>query len=273
MTQEEIWKPIKGYEDSYEVSNKGRVRTVDRIINVGKYRRHVKSSIRALLTNEDGYLYVRLINKKGQRKRVLIHRALMEAFVPNPENKPYIDHINTIKTDNNLENLRWVTPKENTNNPITLEHIKEKCSSIECKNKQRETKERHKVANYNPCRVFQYSLDGVFLMEYPSISEAVRSLGLTHRQSVSNIKIAIDNDNRSAYGYLWTSKRVKTVKYKKVNGKSKSVQQIDEYGNVIRSWLTVSDAASEIGVFDSNLSRHIKHNGGRYKDMLFRYGD
>ena len=257
----EHWKQIDDYP-LYEVSDFGRVRS-----SIKRPKRILKPQ-----KNSRGYYRIHLRNDHGI-KLFFVHRLVASAFVENPEGKPHVNHIDNDPANNSAVNLEWVTPKENTNNPITLEHIKEKCSSIECKNKQRETKERHKVANYNPCRVFQYSLDGVFLMEYPSISEAVRSLGLTHRQSVSNIKIAIDNDNRSAYGYLWTSKRVKTVKYKKVNGKSKSVQQIDEYGNVIRSWLTVSDAASEIGVFDSNLSRHIKHNGGRYKDMLFRYGD
>ena len=54
-----------------------------------------------------------------------IHRAVAELFVPNPDNKPYVDHINTDCLDNRAENLRWVTHKENCNNPLTIKHYSE----------------------------------------------------------------------------------------------------------------------------------------------------
>lgn len=60
---------------------------------------------------------------EGERKYILVHRLVAEAFIPNPDNKPCIDHINAIKTDNRVQNLRWVTHQENMNNPITYKMV------------------------------------------------------------------------------------------------------------------------------------------------------
>lgn len=104
----EIWKNIDDYPD-YQVSNLGNVKN----IKTGKL---LKGSVNYL-----GYPYVYL-RKGGKPKIKTIHRLVAEHFIPNPENKPEIDHINTDRTDYRIENLKWVTRKENNNNPITLEH-------------------------------------------------------------------------------------------------------------------------------------------------------
>lgn len=100
----EIWKPISGFEGLYEVSNMGNVRSVDRIVKRGncfeKRKSHLMSAVASDGTH--GYSYVNLyMNGKTYPKRV--HRLVAEAFIPNPENKPCIDHINTIRNDNNVE--------------------------------------------------------------------------------------------------------------------------------------------------------------------------
>ena len=85
----------------YEVSNLGRVKINGEIVEpYSSYK----------------YLHI---------GKFRIHRAVAELFVPNPENKPFVDHINTIKTDNRAENLRWVTAKENSNNTLTRMHQSE----------------------------------------------------------------------------------------------------------------------------------------------------
>lgn len=70
----------------------------------------------------NGYLNY-MLSYKGTHKFITVHRLVAETFIPNPQNKPCIDHINTIKTDNRVENLRWVTHQENVLNPITYDRI------------------------------------------------------------------------------------------------------------------------------------------------------
>lgn len=102
----EIWKPVAGYEDIYEVSADGQVRNVKR---AGRKM--------AGVTVTHGYKAVTLY-KEGQRKMMLLHRVVAEAFIPNPENKPQVNHINGNKADNRVENLEWATAQEN------LDHAK-----------------------------------------------------------------------------------------------------------------------------------------------------
>lgn len=102
MTGEtEIWKDIVGFENLYQISNKGRV------FNLKVFRQ-------SKLSNRGGYMRTVLF-KNGKRKNCSVHRLVAEAFIPNPLNKPEINHINGNKNDNNVINLEWVTGKENIN--------------------------------------------------------------------------------------------------------------------------------------------------------------
>ena len=99
-----IWKRIEGYSN-YFINKNGKIKN----IKSGKILNGCK--------NSDGYIRVNLSkNRKG--KTYSIHRLVAIAFIENPENKPMIDHINTIRNDNRLENLRWVTRSENMQNTI-----------------------------------------------------------------------------------------------------------------------------------------------------------
>lgn len=109
----EIWKDVVGYEGLYQVSNYGRVKSLN-------YNRTGQERIMSPRHTKNGYLEL-LLYKDGKRKQHQTHRLVAKAFIPNPDNKPYLDHINTIRTDNRTDNLRWVTHKENCNNPLTKE--------------------------------------------------------------------------------------------------------------------------------------------------------
>lgn len=110
--QDEIWKDVKGLEQWFEVSDKGRIRSRDRIVKSGwGAHRTVKGSILKMRTHVTGYKTVHLrVNEIGYNKAtVLVHRLVAEAFVPNPNNYPCINHKDENKTNNNADNLEWCT--------------------------------------------------------------------------------------------------------------------------------------------------------------------
>lgn len=123
----EIWKDIPGYEGRYQASNLGRIKSILR----GETR------IKKLRLDKCGYLQV-CININGKQYNKTVHRLIAKTFIKNIDNKPCIDHVNTIRTDNRVENLRWVTHKENCNNELTRKHLSEV-------NKGKELSEEHKT--------------------------------------------------------------------------------------------------------------------------------
>lgn len=124
MSEEIEWKDIKGYEGRYQISSDGKVKNVLK-------NKILKGTIFA------GYKGIQLFTK-GKYKSFLIHRLIAEYFIPNPENKPCIDHIDGNKMNNAISNLRWVSYKENSQNPITLQFLKQRTKEAMAKPKIRE---------------------------------------------------------------------------------------------------------------------------------------
>lgn len=172
---EEIWKPIKDFEDRYKVSNLGRVYSIrhHKIINGRK--------------DKDGYIKINLyIGTKPYFKR--LHRLVAEAFVPNPNNKPLVLHKKAISNggDNSADNLYWGTQKENMMDKIKDGH----CVIHRFYGKD----------NVSSKIVGQYDLQGNFIKKWYSTGEVARNFNTP----CTNIQRACkDFDKRSAVGFKW----------------------------------------------------------------------
>lgn len=116
---EEIWTDIKEYEGLYQVSNVGRVKSFDTKDKLDRIR---KGRVLKPRRNKTGYLQVTLC-KNGKHKTHSLHRLVAESFIPNPENKPQVNHIDEDKTNNMVSNLEWSTSKENSNHGTRNERV------------------------------------------------------------------------------------------------------------------------------------------------------
>lgn len=111
----ENWKDIKGYEGFYQVSNLGRVRSLERDVYCQNgIVRHMEEKILVQCLCGDGYPLVNLC-KNGKKKNMLVHRLVAEAFLQNPENKPMVNHKNENPLNNCVDNLEWCTASYNIN--------------------------------------------------------------------------------------------------------------------------------------------------------------
>ena len=144
---EEVWKDIKGYEGKYQISSFGRVKTF-------RYRNSHKVGILKPQKNVRGYLIVDLKNHCN-RKHFTIHRLVAQAFIPNPDNLPQVNHKDEDKTNNHVENLEWCTNEYNYNYGTARERLSEKLRSISKKARK---------------PVICTDLDGNFIKEYESVS-------------------------------------------------------------------------------------------------------
>lgn len=168
MTKE-IWRDIEGYEGLYQVSDQGRVKSLGHKLR--KSERILKPVVR-----HDGYQVVGLY-AGGKPKTLKVHRLVCQAFHENPENKPQVNHINEIKTDNRASNLEWATARENSNFGTRTERLGK--------------------AQSKP--VGQWTKEGELVKIWPSTIEVQKQTGF----SQGSISKVANGKRKQAYGFIW----------------------------------------------------------------------
>lgn len=131
--EKEKWKDVDGYKGLYQVSNLGRVKSLERLKNKGNHKEKVYEKILKIAYNHKGYP-ITYLYKNGERKTISVHRLVAIAFLSNPNNLPQVNHINGIKTDNRPCNLEWCTNEYNQKHAQEngLNHTKKVLLKNEC---------------------------------------------------------------------------------------------------------------------------------------------
>ena len=166
------WKDIDRYEGLYQVSDTGEIRS----LKTGKILKQEKSKC--------GYFRVTLY-KNHKHTHYSVHRLVAEAFIPNPLNLPQINHKSEDKRDNRVETLEWCDCTYNNNYGTRHERCVEKTTNGKLSKP-----------------TLQFSLDGEFIREWPSIKEIERKTGYFK----SNISACCLGKSKSSYGYIWKFK-------------------------------------------------------------------
>ena len=163
----EIWKDIKNYEDLYQVSNYGRVKRLGVYRTSARYYKKGRYYPTKIMTSSIGkhcYCYVQLFDYSGSFKTIRIHRLVAEAFIPNPKNKPQVNHKDGNKENNKIDNLEWCTNGENGKHAWD--------NNLRTKNFGKD--------NYISRKVLQYTSDKKLIKEWDCIKDISRSLGYNY---------------------------------------------------------------------------------------------
>ena len=183
---EEVWKDIEKYEGLYQVSNIGRVRSLDRLKATRNRHKIIQAKIKGQLLkpsiNGDGYYQVTL-SKNDEHLITRIHRLVAQTFIPNKDNKTQVNHINGNKLDNRVENLEWCTCKENILHAVAY-------------NLMKPVKEEE---HYYAKKVGKYDKNNNLLEVYGTIEKA----GVNNKIRPNAIVNCLKGRSKTSGGYVW----------------------------------------------------------------------
>lgn len=224
--RDEIWKDIEGYEGMYQVSNKGRVKGLDRIDAAGKKRKNriIKGGV------SKGYRYIQLsVNK--EIKTFTVHRLVAKAFIPNVDNKPCVNHIDHNRLNNNISNLEWCTHSENNESALVFGKYDEQMKEV-----------------------YQVDINsGDIIDRHESISSAANKTGI----HLTNISACCRDKVYSAGGYIWVFNikdiRNKLKKYTGNGVRRKVVKICKDTGKKLKVYNNMSEATRDINGQQSNI--------------------
>ena len=181
----EEWRDVVGYDNKFMVSNMGRVKMLERKVLANKSIKTIKEHILKQHVSTKGYLYVHLWSD-NKKERQYVHKIVLSSFFRCKNANEECNHKNEIRTDNSLENLEWLSHKENINYG---DRTKKHSASMM----------NHKSLS-KP--IVQLSLDGILIEEYPSLREAGRRLGVSY----THIGECCRGKINSAFGYKFQYK-------------------------------------------------------------------
>lgn len=210
---EEIWKDIEGYEGLYQVSNLGRIkslgRTIERIGQKGKsFKRTYPVKILKFGKDPKGY-YRTSLALNGVNTTVKIHRIVAQAFIPNPNKLPQVNHIDGNKENNRVDNLEWCDNQENQDH-AWKNGLRKKGKEHWSYGKQPKwwTNQKGKnhpsyglrgVKNANSKKVVQYDKNNNFIKQWDSMADIQREIGI----NTCNISLCCQGKRKTAGGYIW----------------------------------------------------------------------
>ena len=252
---EEIFKDIENYEGLYQISNFGRVYSIKR----NRFLNPKKSG--------NGYRQV-VLYKEDKHKYCYVHRLVAQAFIPNPQNLPQINHISEIKSDNRAENLEWCTAKYNLTYGTKIQRMMQHPNW-----KKTIKKAIKKGVEKTSKKVLCFTKQGKLIAEYSSTHEAARKLGISNGNISSCCKER--KGFKSAGGYLWRYKEenhIYNISYGKITGKTfKKVLQLTKVEEFVAEFPSIIEAARTLGIDQSSISKCCKgklHSAGGY---LWKY--